>query len=106
MLDLPEPLYESVADGTMICLVCARRRATSALWAGNRSIVPICVDCSADWNMYGYLALRKIKPASLVTGILKYKLTHPWQEPSIARVWQTIGAFKEWARKMKKFARS
>ena len=28
----------------------------------DHEIVPVCEDCSSDWNLYGYLILKRIKP--------------------------------------------
>jgi hypothetical protein len=103
MMDLPEPLFESFVEGKKLCLVCAKKQATQALWTVSKPIVPLCADCWANWSFYGYAILRKIKPANLISGIMKYKLLHPFQGPSLAGIWRDVTVFKEWARKMKKF---
>ena len=63
----------------------------------------VCDDCRADWNFYGYLILKKVKPASLISGIVKYKVLHPFQEPSWRTIWRDVRGFQEWASKMKRF---
>jgi|ERR1043166_6209745 hypothetical protein len=103
MFDLPDPLFETFVEGKRLCLVCARQPASRALWTVNKQVVPLCPDCVADWNIYGYLILRRIKPRRLVLGILKYKLLHPFQAPSIATIWRDVRGLQEWARQMKKF---
>ena len=103
MDEFPEPLFESFVEGKKLCLVCARKQASGALWTVNRPVVPLCDDCRADWNFYGYLILKRVKPARLVWGIVKYKLLHPFQEPSYATIWRDVSAFQEWATKMRKF---
>jgi hypothetical protein len=102
--DFPEPLFETSLEGKRLCLVCARKHASRALWTVRRPVVPLCDDCRADWNLYGYLILKKIKPASLISNILKFKLHHPFQSPSLLTVWRDVRRFQEWAQKMKKYS--
>jgi hypothetical protein len=106
MFDFPEPLFESFVDGEKLCLVCAQQKASDALRTVTRTIVPLCPDCRADWNLYGYLILRRIKPGLLVRRILSYKLLHPWQKPSWATVWHDVRGLQQWAGKMKRFLRA
>jgi multisubunit Na+/H+ antiporter MnhE subunit len=103
MWDFPEPLFETFVDGKRLCLVCAKEKAVKALWTVDKSIVPVCQNCSADWNFYGYQILQRIRPSRLVLGILRYKLLHPLQKPSWPTIRQDIRGFQEWVRKMKRF---
>jgi hypothetical protein len=102
--DFPEPLFESFVEGRRLCLACAKKPASGALWTVNRLVVPLCDACRADWNFYGYRILKRIKPAALISGIVKYKLLHPFQEPSWATIWRDVRGFHDWASKMKKFS--
>ena len=104
-MDFPEPLFETNVDGKRLCLVCAKKLASRALWAGVKQVVPLCDDCTADWNIYGYLVLRRAKPAALISSIVKYKLRHPFQAPSSMTIWRDVLGFQDWAAKMKKFAK-
>jgi len=102
-MEFPEPLFESCVEGRRLCLVCARKPARRALWTVSRPIVPLCEDCRADWNFYGYLILRRIKPGDLILRVIQYKLLHPFQAPSCLAIWRDLRAFQEWAGTMKKF---
>jgi hypothetical protein len=56
----PEPLYESfLLPAAKLCLVCACRRANSALYSGTRLVVPLCKECAAGWNVHGYDLLKR-----------------------------------------------
>jgi hypothetical protein len=101
--DFPEPLFESFVEGKRLCLVCAKKQASGALWTATRLVVPICDDCRADWNFYGYLILKRIKPARLILGIIKYKVLHLFQAPSYWTIWRDVRGFQQWASKMRKF---
>jgi hypothetical protein len=105
-MDFPDPLFESAVDGKKLCLVCAKKPASASLRTVCRPVVPLCDDCRADWNFFGYLILKKIKPAKLISGIIKYKMTHPFQAPSWATLWRDVRAFQEWSAGMKKFLQS
>src|SRR5262245_40112228 len=106
LMDFPDPLFESAVEGTKLCLVCAKKPASSSLWTVNRPVVPLCDDCRADWNFYGYLILKKITPAKLISGIVTFKLTHPFQAPSWATLWRDVRGFQNWSAQMKKFLQS
>ncbi len=104
MLDLPEPLYETTyLHSRRMCLVCARRFADSVLRTTEKEIVPLCTDCAADWNFYGYLILRRIKPSRLIWRTAVFKSLHPFQEPSLRTIWQDVKSLQGWAEKMKKW---
>ncbi len=103
MDDLPEPLFESSVVGTRLCLVCARKLASGVLRTVTRPVVPLCDDCRADWNFFGYLILKRVKPGRLISNIIKYKVLHPFQAPSSMTIWRDVQGFQEWAMKMKKF---
>lgn len=103
-MDFPDPLYESPClESPRMCLVCARKHAASVLRTTDREIVPLCVECAAEWNAYGYLILRRIKPGRLIWRTLIFKAIHPFQQPSIRRIWQDISALQAWAQHMKKW---
>ena len=106
MFDLPNPLFETDVVGNRLCLVCTKKKASRALWTVHKQVAPLCRDCAADWNMYGYLILRQIKPAQLFSGILKYKLLHPFQEPSVATIWRDVRGMQDWAATMKNWTSS
>jgi hypothetical protein len=98
----PEPLYESSLLPTpKACLVCGRRRAQSALYAGTRLVVPLCKDCAADWNAYGYDILKKVRPKQLVWRLAKYKAFHPFSRPGLAEIYRDVAAMAQWSKKMK-----
>ncbi len=103
MIDFPEPLFEAQLHQTKLCLACARRPAATVLRSSSREIVPIFEDCSKDWNIHGYQILRRIKPARLVQRIVKFKLMHPFQRPSLRTIWRDVNGLKEWAGKMRKW---
>ena len=105
MIDLPDPLFEANLHQRKLCLVCARRYAQSVLRTTTAEIVPICADCSADWNLYGYEILKRIKPPQLIKRLVQFKLSHPFQGPSPLTIWRDINALKGWAAKMKKWTR-
>src|SRR5262249_49173931 len=102
-MDFPEPLFESVVEGNRLCLVCAENQASRSLWTVSRPVVPLCEDCRADWNFLDYLILKKVKPAVLISRIIKYKLLHPFKAPSWLTIWRDLRGFQEWAGKMRKF---
>jgi hypothetical protein len=103
MDDLPEPLFESSVEGARLCLVCTKRSATGALWTVSRPVVPLCDDCRADWNFYGYQILKRVRPTRLIWGIAKYKMLHPLQGPGLTAIWRDVCGLQEWAIKMKRF---
>ncbi len=103
MMEFPEPLFESHLHQRKICLVCARKYAKTVLRSTDREIVPICEDCSADWNFYGYQILKRIKPGPLVKGLLWFKARHLLGQPTWRTIWRDIRLLKEWAGRMKKW---
>jgi len=104
MLDFPEPLYETTfLQSRRMCLVCARKFAESVLRTTVKEIVPLCKDCAVDWNFYGYLILKRIKPSRLIWRTLVFKILHPFQPPSLRTIWQDIKNLQAWGAKMKKW---
>lgn len=104
MMDFPEPLYETTyMQSRRMCLVCARKHAESVLRTTEKEIVPLCKDCAADWNAYGYSILKRIKPFRLIRRTLVFKILHLFQQPSLRIIWQDIQALQLWAEKMKKW---
>ena len=103
MIDFPDPLFETDVEGDHLCLVCGSAQARRALWTVHRLVVPLCEDCRADWNCYGYLIFRKITPTRLLSSIVKYKLLHPFRAPSWRGIWRDLRGFQEWARQMKPY---
>jgi hypothetical protein len=102
-MDLPEPLFESHLHQRKTCLVCGERYARTVLRTTGREVVPLCENCSADWNIYGYQILRRIKPGPLLRRLLAFKLRHPFARPSLRAIWRDIAGLQAWARRMKKW---
>lgn len=100
----PQPLYEtSTGIEKKICLVCGKDKSYSVLRTTSKTIVPLCRDCSTDWNWYGYGILKKINPKTLMRSILKYKLLHWFEVQSIIKCCHDLRDFKAWSQKQKKF---
>lgn len=96
----PTPLYESAGiEGTRLCFVCGKKQARTALTAAGRSepIVPLCTDCSAAWNMYGYLILRRIRPLTLLWNITKFYALNPFRRSG---VWGDLKRLQAWQKRM------
>lgn len=103
-MDFPEPLYETTpVHSRKMCLVCAREYAQSVLRTTDKEIVPLCKDCAADWNIYGYLILKRITPRRLIWRTLLFKALHPFQQPSLRIIWQDVRSLQVWAKKMKQW---
>src|ERR1700677_4240279 len=103
MMEFPEPLFESCYMAKRkLCLVCGQKKAKTVLRNTERDVCPLCEDCSADWNFYGYSVLKRIKLLRLIRNIGFFKLMHPWQ-PSLWTIWEDIQSFKQWAEHMRKF---
>ena len=103
-MDFPEPLYETTfLQSRRMCLVCARKHAESVLRTTDREIVPLCKDCAADWNSYGYVILKRITAGRLIRRTVVFKLLHPFQQPSLWTIWHDIKALQAWAKKMRKW---
>jgi hypothetical protein len=77
-------------------------KAKTVLRNTDRDVCPLCEDCSADWNFYGYRVLKRIKPLRLLWHIFWFKLMHPWQ-PSLWTICGDIKSFKQWGEHMRKF---
>jgi hypothetical protein len=102
-MEFPEPLFESCCmSKRKLCLACGKKEARTVLRTTERDVCPLCKDCSADWNFYGYLVLKRIKPLRLIRNIGLFKLMHPWQ-PSLWTIWEDIQSFKQWGEHMRKF---
>ncbi len=98
----PEPLYESfLLPGPKLCLVCACRRATSALYSGARLVVPLCNECAADWNVHGYDLLKRVRPKQLLLRLAKYKVLHLFSPPGMIEISKDAAAMAKWSKKMK-----
>ena len=103
-MDFPEPLFETTPlQSRKMCLVCARKYAESVLRTTDKEIVPVCRDCAADWNSYGYLILKRITPSRLIWRTLVFKALHPFQQPSLQTIWQDVETLQAWAKMMKKW---
>jgi len=103
----PEPLYESFLLPTpKVCLICACRPAISALYSGTRLIVPLCKECAADWNAYGYDILKRVRPKQLVLRLAKYKAIHPLGRPGLIEICTDVAAMAKWSKKMKAIMKS
>jgi hypothetical protein len=102
-MEFPEPLYESfLLPRPKLCLVCGSKKAHTVLRSATRDVCPLCKDCGADWNLYGYYVLKRIKPAKLLLNIGWFKLGH-WFQPSFLAIWRDVKSFKQWGEHMKKF---
>jgi transposase-like protein len=104
-MDFPEPLFESTLHHRKACLVCGKNYATKVLRTTDREIVPVCDDCSSDWNLYGYQILKRIKPGRLIRRLMMFKLGHPFRPPSWRAVGRDLRGLTEWAKKMKRWMR-
>jgi hypothetical protein len=104
-MDFPEPLFEAHLNQQKVCLICAKRFAKTVLRTTDREIVPLCEDCSSDWNLYGYPILKRIKPGVLLRRLLAFKLRHPFRRPSWLTIGRDINGLKDWAGKMRKWMR-
>lgn len=103
--DLPQPLWEANLWGKKrLCLVCAKSCATMMLRStGNDEIVPLCKNCSLDWNIYGYTILKRIKPWNLIKKVIWFKLFKPFQQPTLSTIWKDINSLKQWSKRMKRW---
>jgi hypothetical protein len=72
----PETLYEANIQKKSVCLVCAKDKATSLLRSTSREVAPICKNCAADWNWYGYAIFKKIRPKQLRRSLVWYKILY------------------------------
>ena len=100
----PEPLFESYyMPKRHVCLRCGKARATSLLYTpmGMRPVLPMCKDCATDWNWYGYYALKRIQPKSLIWNLIKFKFWHPFSRPSGFDLYRDIRNMLRWVRKMR-----
>lgn len=101
----PDPLFEANLERNKICLTCGKAKATSVLRTVSAEIIPICKDCSTNWNFYGYDILRKIKPKELIWNLVKFKLSHPltggWYS-----IYEQLKVMEVWSAKMKKWLKS
>lgn len=103
-MDFPEPLYETTdLHSRKMCLICASKFAESVLRTTDREIVPLCKDCAADWNFHGYSILKRIRPGRLIWQTAAFKARHPFQQPSLAAIWQDVKRLQAWAKNMKKW---
>jgi hypothetical protein len=102
-MDFPEPLFESHLHERKACLVCGARRAATVLRTTGREIVPICPDCSTDWNFVGYAILKRIKPRRLLRSLALFKLSHPFQKPSWRTILRDLRVLQDWARNMRRW---
>lgn len=99
---VPEPLYESfLLPRPKVCLVCARRPASSGLYTGTRLVVPLCKQCAADWNVHGYDILKRVRPKQLVVRLAKYKALHLFRRPGMIELIKDVKAMARWSVKMK-----
>jgi len=100
-IEFPEPLWEAWFYGNKPCLACGRHKAVSVLRTTTTEIVPICQQCSFNWNFYGYDALKKVKPKQLIFNLIKFKLFHPFCG-SIFTIYKDLKRMQAWATKMKR----
>ena len=82
------------------------RPAHSALYAGTRLIVPLCQECAADWNAYGYDILKRVRPKQLVWRLAKYKALHLFGRPTLKEIYRDVAAMAQWSKKMKAIMKS
>jgi hypothetical protein len=98
----PEPLYESFLLPTpKVCLVCACRRASSALYSDTRLVVPLCAECASDWNIHGYDVLKRVRPKQLLLRLVKYKVLHLFRPPGVLELSKDVAGMARWSKKMK-----
>jgi hypothetical protein len=104
-----DPLYETYYfPKPKICLVCGRDKAVSGLHSicRNRIIVPLCSNCSFNYNFHGISILNKIKPKELIYNLIKYKFFHWFSSPSLLEIYADLQEFKAWEIKMKRIMKS
>jgi len=101
--EFPDILFESHLSTSRLCLVCAKHRASTVLRTVEREIVPVCRDCGADWNFYGYYILKRIKLWTLVRRITYFKAWNCFRRPFIWTIWSDVNELKKWSFKMKKW---
>lgn len=95
-MEFPEPLFESFYYPiNRACLVCGKYKAYSTLCT-TKPIIPICRDCSANWNFYGYGILKKVKPLKVFWNVARFQ---PW---AIIKAVKDFKSFAKWANKMKR----
>ncbi|MFL5343105.1 MAG: hypothetical protein ACJ8F7_23485 [Gemmataceae bacterium] len=102
-MDFPEPLFEGALHRRAVCLACGRRPARSVLRTPGREVVPLCADCAADWNLYGYQLLKRVRPGPLVRRLLRFKLGHPFRGPSWPALVRDLRGFSDWAKRMRRW---
>jgi hypothetical protein len=88
-----------------MCYLCYRD-ASSALFRGTDSLVPLCQKCAADWNFHGYEILKKINPTHLVFHLLLFKLRHPFEFPSFFNLYLSLKQLIDWTENIKKWKKS
>jgi hypothetical protein len=103
----PEPLFEAPLDVSKVCLRCGQQRATSLLRSAGdmQPVLPLCASCAAEWNLYGYQALKHIRPRSLLWNLAKYKLRHPFGRPSTTELIRDVRNLLRWVSKMTRMRR-
>jgi len=101
----PDPLFESYVIGNKVCLACGSAKAKTALRTVTAEIIPICGNCSFNWNFYGYEILKNIKPKILICNLIKFKIKHPFYGNPII-IYRGLKVMEEWSIKMKKWIKS
>ena len=102
-MDFPEPLFEATLNERKACLACGQKLAETVLRSTTREIVPLCADCSVDWNIHGYQILRRIRPAVLLRRLALFKIRRPFQRPSMLSIRDDLKRLQDWSQKMKKW---
>lgn len=90
-------------QGRRACIGCGSALAQSVLRTTEQEIAPICVNCSAVWNIHGYRLLRSIKTSKLMWRLFCFKLARPFRQPTWRAIFKDLKQLKEWARKMKRW---
>src|SRR4051794_17629952 len=85
----PEPLFESfLLPGDKVCLRCGQEKAASMLYSAlsMQPVLPLCTNCAADWNVYGYRIMKGLSAKTLLWRLTLYKLKHPLSRPSLVDI--------------------
>lgn len=103
--EFPDPLYQANFFGNKPCLACGKYKAVSVLRTVEEEIVPICENCSVNWNFYGYDALKKFKPKELIFNLIKFKILHPLCG-STYTIYRDLKKMNTWAVRMKRIMKN
>ena len=92
---IPDLPYESyLKNNKKVCLLCGGK-SFSTLYLKNNPLIPLCKNCSTDWNCYGYRILKKISFSKVAKNFIFKPIEAIKITPCFIR-------FMIWSKKMKK----